>query len=137
MKCRSLLSIVVLFLATAAFAKPMRHLAEPMNAFQGPPAPYTVTLTWVDSTTSGATGQNVYRAAYTTACGAYTVLSAGANIAPSLTSFVDSTVIAGASYCYGLTDIGGNGKESSMDVNSNNPVLIPPAPPTGLGAAVQ
>jgi len=35
-------------------------------AAQGPSYPYSVTLTWTDSTSSGVTGQNVYRASYTT-----------------------------------------------------------------------
>ncbi len=125
MKFRSILSGLALFLLLA------------LAVGQGPPFPYTVTLTWVDSSTAGSTGQNVYRAPYTTVCGAYAVLPAGANIAPTLTSFIDSTVVDGGSYCYEVTDIGGNGKESAPDVNSNNPVLIPPAPPTGATASVQ
>jgi hypothetical protein len=109
-----------------------------LGFWQGPPAPYVVNLTWVDSVTSGDTGQNVYRAPYAaSACGSYAILPAGANIAPGLAAFTDSTVVDGASYCYGVTAIGGNGKESAMDVNSTNPVLIPPAPPTGLSAALQ
>jgi hypothetical protein len=105
---------------------------------QGPPFPYVVNLAWVDSSTSGTTGQNVYRATYAASvCGPYAILAAGANISPSLTAFTDSTVANGGSYCYALTAIAGNGKESAQDLNSNNPVLIPAAPPTGLSATVQ
>lgn len=105
---------------------------------QGPPFPYVVNLAWVDSSTAGTTGQNVYRATYAAGvCGSYAILPAGTNIAPALTAFTDSTVANGGSYCYALTAIAGNGKESTQDLNSNNPVLIPAAPPTGLNATVQ
>jgi len=103
---------------------------------QGPSYPYSGNLSWTPSSTSGCTGQNVYRAPYTTACGTFVVLPAGSNIGPALTSFADSTVANGGSYCYGVTAIGGNGKESALDIASSNPTLIPPAPPTNATVTV-
>ena len=103
---------------------------------QGPSYPYSVVLTWTPSTTNGVTGQNMYRAPYTTACGTYAILPAGQNLGPTVTTFTDTTVANSGTYCYGVTAIGINGKESALDVNSTNPVQINPAPPTNLAATV-
>jgi hypothetical protein len=123
--------------AVTAIALVIFTLTAPPAAAQGPAYPYTWDGSWTVSTTPGNTGQNVYRAAYTGgACGSFAILPAGANIAPTLAVFTDSTVAAGASYCYGVTAIGANGKESAMDLAGNNPALIPPAPPTGFNGTV-
>lgn len=111
-------------------------LAATAAAAQGPPFPYSVSNNWTLSVTTGNTGQNMYRAPYTTSCGAYALLPAGANIPPLATTFTDSTVVPGASYCYGITAIGANGKESALTSASTNPELIPPAPPTGFNSTV-
>jgi hypothetical protein len=103
-----------------------------MAASQGPAAPYSVTLNWKPSGT--ATGQNVYRATYASSsgCGPYVVLS---NVTGTVATYVDATVVASTSYCYEVTSLNGT-VESGPDVNSNNPVVLPPAPPTGLSATV-
>jgi hypothetical protein len=103
----------------------------------GPAFPYSVALGWTDSTTPNTTGQNVYRAPYASgSCGTYAVLTAGANIAPTLTTFTDTTVVPGASYCYATSALEGTA-ESALAISSSNPVLIPPAPQTGVTAVVQ
>jgi hypothetical protein len=102
---------------------------------QGPQYPYSVSLTWTPSTTQGVTAQNVWRAPYATTCGTYAVLTAGTNLSPTVTTFTDSTVAPGASYCYAVTSYNANGN-SALDQAGDNPSLIPPAPPTGLNSTV-
>lgn len=102
---------------------------------QGPPFPYATTLTWTPSTTTGVTAQNMYRALASPTCGVYALLPAGNKLAPTVSSFTDTTVVAGLSYCYELTALVGT-SESAPDVASGNPYVIPPAPPSGLGATI-
>lgn len=101
----------------------------------GPPLPYSVVATWV-APTGGAvpTGYNLYRAPYANAaCGTYAAL----NATPiTVLTYTDTTVVAGAQYCYAVTSIS-NGQESGPDVCASNPISIPPAPPTGLTVKVQ
>ncbi len=101
---------------------------------QGPPAPYSVVLTWTASATAGVTSQNVYRAPYTgTACGTYAAI---ASVTPPVVTYTDTSVTAGAQYCYEITALVGTA-ESGPDVNANNPVSLPPSPPSGLGSTVK
>jgi len=102
---------------------------------QGPVYPYSVLLTWSAPTVGAApTGYNVYRAAYASgACGTYAVLNASA---VSTTTYTDTTVVAGSEYCYEVTALNGTA-ESGPDVLASNPVILPPAPPTGVSATVK
>lgn len=102
-------------------------------AAQGPAFPYSVALTWTAPTGTAPTGYNVYRAPYSTTCGAYAVLNATAITG---TTYTDATVTPGAQYCYEVTALEGTA-ESGPDVLASNPVSLPPAPPTGLSATVK
>jgi len=101
----------------------------------GPAYPYSAVATWTAPASGTApSGYNLYRAPYTgSACGTYAAL----NAAPiTATTYTDSTVVAGAQYCYAVTALV-NGVESGAAVCSSNPISIPPAPPTGLTVKVQ
>lgn len=121
---KRLLLLCTLFLASLSFA-------------QGPPAPYSVTTQWTPSTSSGITGQNVYRAPWTLPtgpCGTYAVLTV-TPLAPSATSYVDSTVTPVSTYCYFVTALSSTGESGPSNVVSN--VQIPPLPPSNLTGKVQ
>lgn len=85
-----------------------------------------VNLAWTQSTSSGITGNNVYRST-TGSGGPYSLL---ANLAAT-TAYVDSTVSAGGSYYYTVTAVSAGG-ESAMSAYVGT-TTIPPAP-TGLAA---
>jgi len=103
---------------------------------QGPAYPYSVVLNWTASTSTGVTGQNVYRAPYSaSACGTYTLLTS-TPLASTSTTYSDTTAAAGQQYCYGVTALVG-AAESGLDLASDNPVSIPPAPQTGCNATVK
>jgi hypothetical protein len=96
---------------------------------QGPAYPYSVTLSFTASTGT-VTGYNMYRAPYTTSCGAFTKL----NTTPfTATSYTDNNP-AQAGYCYAATSLDGTLESGLSNVVSN--IQIPPPPPTGLGATV-
>ncbi len=102
---------------------------------QGPAYPYSVVLKWTASTSSGVTGQNVYRAPYSaSSCGSYTLLTTTA-LAATVTTYTDTTTATGQQYCYGVTALVGTA-ESGLDLAGDNPVSIPPAPQTGCNATV-
>lgn len=107
---------------------------------QGVPYPYTVTSSWVLSTTSPSlvAGQNVYYTSWgSSVCGTTWTKLNSTILGNSVTTYTDATVSPardGGSYCYGVTAVGTNGAESSKD--SISPVLIPPAPPTGFTGTV-
>lgn len=122
MKSRSLFLSLFLLLASIAASA------------QGVPFPYSVNLSWTIST-STITGQNVYRAPYTTTCGTFTKLNTTAPLSATATSYNDATVAANSAYCYEVTVIGTSGESGPSNVVSN--VEIPPAPDTGLSATPQ
>src|ERR1700741_269511 len=77
---------------------------------QGPSAPYSVSLNWTLSTTSGVTGQNVYRSPSNgTACGTFTKLTS-TQLSATATTFPDSSVVGGNWYCYQVTAVGPTGE---------------------------
>lgn len=102
---------------------------------QGPSFPYSVQFTWTASTTAGVTGQNIYRAPYSGSCGTYVLLTT-TQLPATATTYTDSTVTPGAQYCYGITALVGTA-ESGLDLNSNNPVSLPPAPQTNFSSAIK
>jgi hypothetical protein len=104
------------------------------TAQAGPSYPYSVALSWTLSTGT-VTGQNVYRGTYTTACPAtstYTKLTATA-LSATATTYSDTTATQGA-WCYFVTALNGTSESGPSNVYSD--VVIPPPPPTGLGATV-
>jgi hypothetical protein len=113
---------------------PLLFLAPLAVAAQGPPAPYSVNLSWTASTTPGVTGENVYRAPLTgTTCGAYANLTT-TPLAGTTVTWSDNSVVGGQNYCYGVTSLNGTAESSLSNVCQ---VSIPPAPPTNLSATVK
>jgi fibronectin type 3 domain-containing protein len=91
------------------------------------PAPvYTVGLSWTASTTTGINGYYIYRALYnttTSTCGAYSKLNP--SLPDVLTTYTDSNVTDGDTYCYEVTAVNLTGQEST---DSNSAQAIIPAP---------
>jgi ASPM-SPD-2-Hydin domain-containing protein len=84
-------------------------LTDPLTG-TGTPAPtYTVNLSWEPSTSSNIVGYNVYRSTLANACGAYGRLNSALN--PS-TTYGDSSVVDGQSYCYVTTAVNSSNQES-------------------------
>lgn len=112
-------------------------LFSPAARAQGPAYPYTVANSWTLSTTAPAlvAGQKVYRAPFASTCGTWTLLTT-TELSNSATNYTDAVSPGGdgQTFCYGVSAVGTNGKESSFAVF--DPVGVPPAPPTGLGAVV-
>ena len=73
-------------------------------------ATHSVALSWNASTSSGIVGYNVYRAPYTTSCGAYAKLNPALNTG---TLYTDATVANGNNYCYATTAVDSSSRESS------------------------
>jgi hypothetical protein len=72
---------------------------------------YTVQLSWAASTSSNIVGYNIYRSPLGSACGAYARVNSTLN--PS-TSFGDSSVADGQTYCYVTTAVNSSNQESSF-----------------------
>lgn len=90
----------------------------------GTPAPtYTVNLSWAASSSANISGYNIYRAPYTTSCGAFKRLNSQLNTG---TLYSDSTVADGASYCYATTAVNSSSGESGYSNIVSN--LQIPAP---------
>jgi hypothetical protein len=143
-----------LFLASPIFAKPVVASAEDFNlglAVVPNPDPqssgHQVNLSWTLSVGVGIVSQNVYRAnctgtvtagtCSTDSTATFTKLSAGTAIGPTLTTFSDTTVAAGASYIYYVTAVcptaGACVGESSPSSHVAGSIPgNPPPPPTGL-----
>ena len=69
---------------------------------------HSVNLRWAAST-SDVSGYNIYRAVYTDGCGSFSKINAG----PVLqTSYTDSDVENGTSYCYAATTVNTSNEES-------------------------
>lgn len=86
-----------------------------------------VNLNWIQSTSSGITGNNIYRSTSGSG-GPYNLL---ANLAAA-TSYSDTAVSAGNTYYYSVTAVNANG-ESAMSAYAGA-TTVPP-PPSGLTAA--
>jgi len=78
---------------------------------------HVVLLNWTASTSSGVVGYNVYRGA--TSGGPYTLLSSPGNV----TSYTDTTVVAGQAYFYVVTTLGSGNVESAYSAQSQ--AIIP------------
>ena len=82
---------------------------------------HTVNLSWNASTSSGIAGYNVYRAPYTSSCGAYAKVNSVPNTG---TLYTDSVVADGSNYCYATTAVDSSNRESG-DSNIVLNVQIP------------
>ena len=63
---------------------------------------YSVNLSWAPSASANVSGYNIYRAQYSTSCGAFKKLNSQVNTG---TLYTDSTVTDGTSYCYAATTV--------------------------------
>ena len=72
---------------------------------------HTVDLSWNASTSPHISGYNIYRAPYTNSCGSFTKVNQELNTS---TSYTDSTVTGGISYCYATTAVNVSNEESSF-----------------------
>lgn len=97
------------------------------NAQNGPTQP-SVVLSWTQSTTTGVTGNCVYRG---TVSGTYTMPAIFCSTTPA-TIYTDSTVTRGSTYFYAVTaKLGPSESGYSNEVKAAVPTI---APPTGAGA---
>jgi hypothetical protein len=91
------------------------------------PAPaYTVDLSWTASTTTEISGYYIYRALYnpsTSTCGTYSKLNP--SLPDVLTTYTDTNVTDGDTYCYEVTAVNSSNVEST---DSNMAAAIIPAP---------
>lgn len=97
-----------------------------------PPAGHNSTLKWTASTSTGATGYNIYRSVITG--GPYTKLNATPIAA---VTYVDSAVTQGTKYYYVVTAVGLNiesaySAEGSGTIPTDAVIIIPPPPPATL-----
>ncbi len=84
---------------------------------------HSVNLSWNASTSSNVSGYNIYRAAYTSACGAFSKINSLLNTG---TLYTDSSVVDGATYCYATTAVNTSNEESGYsNVVSNVQVPAP------------
>jgi fibronectin type 3 domain-containing protein len=70
---------------------------------------HSVNLSWNPSNSSGISGYNVYRAAYSASCGSFNKINAVVNTG---TLYTDSAVANGGSYCYAATTVDSSNQES-------------------------
>jgi hypothetical protein len=71
---------------------------------------HTVNLSWKASTSTDIVGYNIYRSTFGTACGAYARLNSALNHS---TTYGDSSVVDGTTYCYVTTAVNGSNEESA------------------------
>jgi hypothetical protein len=84
---------------------------------------HSVNLSWNASASTGVMGYNIYRAIYTTSCGAYSKIN-GSTLDTS-TTYTDSSVTDGTNYCYATTAVNSSNEESGYS-NIVSDVQIPP-----------
>jgi hypothetical protein len=83
---------------------------------------HSVNLSWNASSSPNISGYNIYRAAYTSSCGAYAKINGSA--LDTATTYSDSSVTDGAKYCYATTAVNSSNEESGYS-NIVNDVQIP------------
>ncbi len=102
--------------ATASFASNAANSPAVANLTgTGTAAPvHTVQLSWAASATEGVTSYNVYRAVYgTNTCGSYTDIGSTPS---STTTYTDSVVADGTTYCYATTAVDSNGESGYSNI---------------------
>jgi Protein of unknown function (DUF1573)/Abnormal spindle-like microcephaly-assoc'd, ASPM-SPD-2-Hydin len=71
---------------------------------------HSVSLSWSASSSPNISGYNVYRAIYTSSCGAYSKING--STPGTLTTYSDSSVSDGTNYCYATTAVNSSNEES-------------------------
>jgi hypothetical protein len=87
-----------------------------------PAVAHMVSLSWTASTSSIVAGYNIYRTIYTGACGSYSKINSGLN---ATTTYTDTSVAGGQTYCYATTAVDSSGVESGY---SNAVEAVIPSP---------
>jgi fibronectin type 3 domain-containing protein len=82
---------------------------------------HTVNLSWNASTSPDISGYNIYRAIYTNSCGSFSKINSVLNTS---TSYTDSKLADGTSYCYATTAVNVSNEESGYSNIVSN-VQIP------------
>jgi fibronectin type 3 domain-containing protein len=83
---------------------------------------HSVNLSWTASTTLGVTSYNVYRAVYgTISCGSYSKIGSTPS---SSTTYTDTAVADGTTYCYATTAVDPSGESGYSNISR---AAIPPA----------
>ncbi|MGA9510086.1 MAG: choice-of-anchor D domain-containing protein [Candidatus Sulfotelmatobacter sp.] len=83
---------------------------------------HSVSLSWGASSSPNISGYNIYRAIYTSSCGAYSKING--STPDTLTTYSDSSVTDGTNYCYATTAVNSSNEESSYSNIVSN-VQIP------------
>lgn len=83
---------------------------------------HTVSLSWNKSTSPDIAGYDIYRSVFTTACGPYGRISSQLNTS---TTYTDSNVVNGTSYCYAVKAVNTSNQQSDYS-NIVSDVKIPP-----------
>lgn len=96
-------------------------ITESVTATGAAAPTYNVSLSWAASTSSNISGYNIYRAAYTSSCGSFSKINPALNTS---TSYTDSGVTDGTSYCYATTAVNSSDVESGYSNTVSN-VQIP------------
>jgi len=77
----------------------------------GAPVPvHSVSLSWQASSSSNVVGYNIYRALFASSCGTYSKINSTVN---TTTSYTDSSVTDGTTYCYATTAVNSSSEESA------------------------
>jgi hypothetical protein len=74
---------------------------------------HTVVLNWSPSETQGITSYNVYRAVYSGSCGTYSNIG---STSASTTTYTDSSVTDGTTYCYATTAVDPEGESAYSNI---------------------
>jgi hypothetical protein len=102
--------------ASASFTSTASNSPTPATlAGTGTAAPvHSVALSWTASTSSGVTGYNVYRSVYQmNSCGSYSNIGSTPS---STTTYTDSVVADGTTYCYSTTAVDGSGESGYSNI---------------------
>jgi len=97
-------------------------ITESVTATGAAAPTYSVSLSWAASASPNISGYNIYRAVYASLCGSFSkiaVLNTG-------TSYADSAVTDGTSYCYATTAVNSSNEESGYsNIVSNIQIPAP------------
>ena len=98
-------------------------ITEAVTATGAAAPTYSVSLSWAASASPDISGYNIYRAAYASSCGSFSKINAVLNTG---TSYADSAVSDGTSYCYATTAVNSSNEESGYsNIVSNIQIPAP------------
>jgi fibronectin type 3 domain-containing protein len=116
------------FLAAFLFVAFSAVAASAQSAIPPAGTPHNVQATWTAPTTPGGSGviagYNIYRAGVS-----YTKINTALN---TTTSFVDTTVVSGATYSYCVTTVDSKNEESACSLPASTTIPANPNGPTTI-----